>query len=185
MSPRHLGPSLAAERRSLAGPTSNSLVEFVATPPKFLNVDLDIKSRMNLDGVAAGLGRNVMEIHSGRIGTRYWKRFELVPEPTDPDRAIRRFAALVKALRGQTRRTWNQAAKELDIGIEAGTEVASGEWALRDMTVQTLARIGTRLRITVYAPASALSRSAHQSKAAKRAKGRLTGGCSRRRPGGS
>jgi hypothetical protein len=47
---------------------------------------------------------------------------------------------------------WARAAKEFDIGVQAGFERRSGEWVLEPEIVRTVADLGAHLRLTVYSP---------------------------------
>ena len=47
---------------------------------------------------------------------------------------------------------WARAAKEFDIGIQAGFERRSGEWLLEPEIIQTVADLGAHVRLTIYSP---------------------------------
>ena len=121
-------------------------------PGEFLNVDLDLKSRADPAALIQALGNRVLTVHYGRSASRHWLRFNVSIQPRTPTEAIRSFAKLINALPSPARRIWSAASKEVDIGIQAGSEKGSGEWVLDAGTVKTLAVLGTAVRVTIYSP---------------------------------
>jgi hypothetical protein len=121
-------------------------------PAEFLNVDLDLKSSVDLSPLAKAWSKRVIPIHTGKWGRRYWLRLAVMGQPKTPAEAIAGFSRLVAQLRGPARVVWTRAAKELDIGVQAGFERRSAEWVLDPKVVRAVARMGAALRITVYSP---------------------------------
>jgi hypothetical protein len=121
---------------------------------RFVDVDLDIKSAMDLTELTAAFARRAVAIHSGRFGRRYWVRFELLRHPRNPDDGIKRFIDLASSLRGTAGEAWDKATKEFDIGIEggSGSERDPAVWVIRPQTLRAAARVDVQLRLTVYAP---------------------------------
>jgi hypothetical protein len=128
-------------------------------PSEFLNVDLDIRSKVD-PGILAEAWDNEVVVHVDKWGRRHWLRMWLTHQPRSPREAILRFAKLVRGLPTRGRIIWTQASKELDIGIQAGFEHRSGEWVLEPDVVQTVADLGVRMRLTVYSPLMVLHASA-------------------------
>jgi hypothetical protein len=135
-----------ALRRIIALDRKNALKTF---PAEFLNVDLDIKSRVDPRILVEAWGNQVIP-HLDKLGRRHWLRMMLASGPESPSDAIRRFAKLVHKLPTRGRTIWTQASKEFDIGIQAGFERRSGEWVLEPAVVQMAADLGARVRLTVY-----------------------------------
>ena len=74
-------------------------------------------------------------------------------QPNKPAGVILRFAQLVAKSSPKNRAIWAKAiSKEFDIGIQGGFEPTSAEWVLEPNVVNTAARLGAGLRITVYSP---------------------------------
>jgi hypothetical protein len=120
-------------------------------PAEFLNVDLDIKSKVGLGMLVEAWDSQAL-LRLDKMGRRHWLRMMLSRGPESPTEAIRRFAKLVRELPTRARAVWTQATTEFDIGIQAGFDHHSGEWVLEPEVLQTAADLGARLRFTVYSP---------------------------------
>jgi hypothetical protein len=121
-------------------------------PTSFLNVDLDLRSRMPLDALVRAFGRRVVALYVGQEGRGYGAHLELAAALTDADRAIRRFVQLVDELPPSARRLWTGAqVREFNVGIQAGTHPHAFALNLQPSTLRALARVGARVGITVYA----------------------------------
>ena len=129
---------------------------------EFLNVDLHLKCVTNLEAVCEAFGRSVMVLHRDRLGRKHWVVLELARSPKTPTEAIRRFAALGTRLRGRARAAWAVSEKELDIGIQGGLRPDPAEWVVEAKAVAEAARIGARLRVTVYSPRQ-IMKTGHQN----------------------
>ena len=117
----------------------------------FLNVDLDISSRYDLASLAEAFQPRLIALHVGRIGKRYWARFEHRTQPKNPDVAIRRLVSAVERLPARQRTSWKRATtRDFNIGIEAAGEPHHSEFALAPATVLMAGRVGARIVITVY-----------------------------------
>ncbi len=119
---------------------------------EFLNVDLHLKCVTNLEAVCEAFGRSIMVLHRDRLGRKHWVVLELARSPKTPTEAIRRFATLATRLRGRAKAAWAVSEKELDIGIQGGFSPDPAEWVVEAEAVTEAARIGARLRVTVYSP---------------------------------
>jgi len=139
-------------------------------PAEFLNVDFDIKSKTDPAILVEAWGTRVMA-DSHRLGRRYWLRLFLFPQPKSPNDAIRRFAKLVGGLSSPARMVWEQASKEIDIGIQAGFERRSGEWVLDPKVVQAAADLGAHVRFTVYSPLLIIDEARQTKTSLKRKRG--------------
>ena len=119
---------------------------------EFVNMDLDLKSRMDLDPLVHALGSAVLTLHADKIGQRHWVRLELMRQPKSPSQAIRGFSRIVGRLPKQARKIWDQAAKELDIGVQGGLNPLTAEWVLEPTVVQMTCKLGAQVRFTLYSP---------------------------------
>ena len=65
----------------------------------FRNVDFDIYAKFDLQPLVTALGKKVFELAVGRVRRTYYAHLELDGRgPASPDAAIRRLAALIRAL---------------------------------------------------------------------------------------
>ena len=122
----------------------------------FLNVDLDIYSKSNLQPLLAGLGRRILVLHKGRDGKIYRAHLELARTPKTADVAIRGFATLIRALPKHERRLWNSATVRcFNIGIQAATQPYSYEIPLARKTIEVVSWLQAQIVVTVYAAEAA------------------------------
>lgn|ERR1035437_1850148 len=71
----------------------------------FMNVDLDIHSRSNLEPLVATLGKNVHVLYVGRVRRHYEAHLELYRITQTADSTIRGFCALIRKLsKGERKR---------------------------------------------------------------------------------
>ncbi len=120
---------------------------------RFLNVDLDLKSRDDLAPLVARLGTRVVEIHSRKERGFHYVSLELSEQRyANPDACIARFAALVLALPAPAKLLWDHASqRQFNIGIEA----AAGdryEAVIKAPTLALVAQLRGEVAVTVYGP---------------------------------
>ena len=109
-----------------------------------------VDSKRDLSVLGGALGKTVTNHYLDRLGHR--AVFSLMPPPKTPTTAVLRFSRLLSRLPSRARAVWRTATvRELDIGIEAGTRPAAAEWTLSKAAMEEAARIGARIRLTVYA----------------------------------
>jgi hypothetical protein len=120
----------------------------------FLNVDLDIYSKSDLDPLVTALGKKVLVCYVGLDRRTYVAHIELASgNPKSADAAIRRFCVLIGALPKAARELWDTAkTREFNIGVQAATQPYSWEMALSCETVEAAAKLKARIGFTVYAP---------------------------------
>lgn len=88
------------------------------TGTHFLNVDLDIHSKSDLQPLVAVLGEKVLVLHVGRHKRTYHGHLE-VTKLKDADQTIRVFCALIQELPRAERKMWNDAKlREFNIGVQ-------------------------------------------------------------------
>jgi hypothetical protein len=129
----------------------------------FMNVDLEVLSHESLAPLVQALGNRVFVLHEGRWGRRYGAFLELSGSgyQRNADLLIRRLIALLKKLPASARRLWRGArVKQFNLGIEAAHRPRSFELRLQDSTLESVARLGASVVVTVYAaelPQSAIT----------------------------
>lgn len=120
----------------------------------FLNVDLEIFSKRDLQPLINALGEKVLILYSAREGRTYRAHLELARITRTPDATIRVFCALIERLPKAARYLWNQAKRrDFNVGVEAGTSLRQPrELAVSTETLKAAHRLGARIAFTVYAP---------------------------------
>jgi hypothetical protein len=120
----------------------------------FLNVDLDIYSNSDLQPLVDAFGKKVSVLHCGRIHRTYKAVLEVTKYTTNPDATIRALCDLIAALPAPAKRLWKEAkSRDFSIGIQAGEQPNSTDFALSADTVMQAAKVGARILITVYGAA--------------------------------
>ena len=76
---------------------------------RFLNVDLDIYAKFDLQPLAAAFGLKVFVLYVGREHDLYSAHLELASQPKTADAAIRDFALLILGLPRAKRKLWDTA----------------------------------------------------------------------------
>jgi len=119
----------------------------------FLNVDLDIYSRHDLQPLVRAFGRKVIALYVGPDRRRYCAHLELARFSKSADSTIRAFCGLLKSLPSAEQDLWNAAeGRDFNIGVQAGTHPHSSEFALAAETLKAAHELGARIVLTVYAP---------------------------------
>ena len=118
----------------------------------FLNVDLDIYSRKNLDALVAAFGQRVVVLFAGKNRRTYEAHLEISAAAKNPDRVIRAFVRLIQALPPSARRDWNAAThREFSIGIQAGAQPNAQDFLIDAATIALAAKVNAAISITIYA----------------------------------
>ena len=119
----------------------------------FLNVDLDLRSRLSLEPFVSALGDQVNVMYSGRHKGIYEAHLELNKMVKNPDIAIHGFNVLIRKLPPRIRTLWDTAiARDFNVGIQGGMHPFSFELPLARKTLEIASRMKARIVITVYAP---------------------------------
>jgi hypothetical protein len=118
----------------------------------FLNVDLHIYSRSNLQPLVDAFGEKVIDLQNERVRGLYWvvleENLSRRGSPT-VDRTIRRLCRLIRALTPAQRRLWNKATRrDFNVGIQS--DVEGNTFQIEAETVKAAAAAGARIVITVY-----------------------------------
>jgi hypothetical protein len=122
---------------------------------QFLNVDLELYSRSDLEPLVSSLGKKVVVLFAGRERGRYLARLELARTTRTADSTIRAMCKLIRGLPQPMRTLWDGAtARDFSIGVQAGTKPHSCDFVLEAGTVQAVASLNARVLLTVYAPES-------------------------------
>ena len=123
-------------------------------PAQFLNVDLEIRSRVSLEPLIEEVEKKkILVLHHARRG-KSWLAVLEVALPRNADAAVRAFGKLVKGLSPAARALWDRAlARTFNIGIQAGLEPTAFEQRLAAESVREAAALGANIVVTIYPPA--------------------------------
>jgi len=124
-------------------------------PTHYANVDLDIYSRVSLQGLVDAMGEDAFVLYVGGEGRKHQAHVELARSHSGmtADRAIVGLTRLVKRLPPRYRKVWDSAkSREFNVGIAAGLKPFSFELRLNQRTVDAVTEIGGAIVVTVYAP---------------------------------
>jgi hypothetical protein len=127
-------------------------------PTHYINVDLDIFSRVSLKGLVDAMGEEAFVLYVGGEGRKHQAHVELASSHRGmtPDRTIDGLTRLVKRLPPRYRKVWDSAkSREFNVGIQAGLEPHAFELRLARRTVDAVRDVGGALAVTVYAPVQA------------------------------
>src|SRR5262245_14561221 len=116
------------EDRSMGRPPSQNMTKRITTyraaeGTHYANVDLDVYSRIPLDGFVQALGDEAFVLHVGGSGRKYEAHLELASSHMgmSADDTIVELTRLIRNLPPAHRKIWNSAQRrEFNIGIEAG-----------------------------------------------------------------
>jgi hypothetical protein len=129
------------------------LNEVILPTTHFLNVDLDIYSKRDLQPLVEHLGRKVIALYVGRDRGKYSAHLEVAKNTKTADSTIRAFCGLIEALPEPERSLWSTATvRSFSIGIQAGTQPNSCDFTIRPRTVRAISDVDAQMVITIYAP---------------------------------
>jgi len=119
----------------------------------FLNVDLDIYSRSDLQPLVNAFGKKVSVLHVGRYKRTYKAVLELNRIARGADSMIRAFCALIRALPKAERQRWNAATvRDFNIGVQIRKKPNCYRIDLSTPAVKAASEVGARIVFTTYSP---------------------------------
>jgi hypothetical protein len=124
--------------------------------PYFLNVDLDIESRVSLRSLAREFGERVSIMYSGRINSRYCLFVEIEIVATlkfnTPEKTIHALCALIESLSPKARKLWDAAKrKEFDIGFDARfSSHRANRFTIDEKILRRVTELGASIAVTFY-----------------------------------
>jgi hypothetical protein len=120
---------------------------------RFLNVDLDIYAKFDLQPLVEAFGLKVIVLYVGRERGLYSAHLELNVLPKTADAVIRGFTLLVRGLPRGKRKLWDAATiRDFNIGVQAAAKADPFEVKLAVPTIQAVSSLNARVVVTVYAP---------------------------------
>jgi hypothetical protein len=124
-------------------------------PTHYVNVDLDVYSRVPLEGFVQALGDEAFVLFVGGGRRKFEAHLELASShmTMSADDTIVGLTRLIQSLPRVQRKVWDSAQRrEFNIGIEAGLEPHGFELRLEQRTLKAVTDVDGVLVITVYAP---------------------------------
>ncbi|KRR07233.1 hypothetical protein CQ12_00035 [Bradyrhizobium jicamae] len=116
---------------------------------QFLNVDLDIRVQDGLETLLDAMASSVIVLNQ----TAQTASVELNESYLSLEETTAKLVELVNSLSSEARTIWEQCElRSLNIGILAGVEPHSSEFAISKETVSAIADAGLEIVVTVYAP---------------------------------
>ena len=121
--------------------------------PKFLNVDLEIRSTAKLDALAIDLGKDVIVLYSGPAGKSGQQLLVLESSQCflkTPEAVIHSLGSALKKLSPASQRIWKRARKRFDVGYELTAKERHSQFSLRAKTLKHLVEWDATLAVTYY-----------------------------------
>jgi len=120
---------------------------------RFLNVDLDIYAKFDLQPLVDAFGQKVIVLYVGRERGLYSAHLELNVLPKSADAVIRGFAGLIRGLPRAKRKVWDTATtRDFNIGVQSAAKAKPYEIKLAAPTIKAVSFLNARVLVTVYAP---------------------------------
>ena len=118
----------------------------------YLNVDLEISGRRDLQPLVDALAPHAFALHVGFHHGRHRAALELAwTANKSADATIQHLAGLVRSLPRSARQLWNGAERrDFNIGIQAGREPYAFECPVSNAALRAAAGLGARVVVTVY-----------------------------------
>lgn len=118
---------------------------------RFLNVDLDIRSRRSPSAFVQEMQRRAFVSHDERIGSVFRVGFELRRQVASVEGALRGFVKIIEGLSPSARAIWDAASeRSLNVGVQAGEDAAQLVVRIAPRTLAAVARLEASLAFTVY-----------------------------------
>jgi hypothetical protein len=119
----------------------------------FLNVDVDVWAKWDLQPLVAALGDKVFVHYVGSEGGEHSAHFSLASAyGKDANTIMRLLVGLIENLPSRAWQLWNRArARDFNIGIQGGIKPFSHEIAFEESTLRLVGSVRGRIVITTYA----------------------------------
>ncbi|MBI1918091.1 MAG: hypothetical protein HYS12_25650 [Planctomycetes bacterium] len=120
---------------------------------RYLNVDLDLESRVSLAPIVEAFGEDVVVLHQSACREFFTASFEAAGSGCsgDAEGAINDLCLLVENLPDDARRLWDECCTRVfDIGYESGDSPRSFRSILHPETVMRVAAVGAAIMVTIY-----------------------------------
>jgi len=127
---------------------------FVLDKTTFLNVDLRIYSKSDLQPLVDAMGDKIKRLYVGRERRMFKAQLELAAQPKSPESAIRGYCKLIQELPKVARELWDAArTREFDIGVEAPVATKFYWFSIAPTVIKASSEINAFIVVTIYGPA--------------------------------
>jgi hypothetical protein len=144
------------------------MIQSVLDKTKFLNVDLDISSKADLQPLVSAMGRKVSLSFVGRVKRGFQAHMDLaIGNPKSPETAIVQYCKLIQRLPPEARELWDAAkTRTFDIGIEAPRPNNYFWSAISAKAIRATSEVNAQIAVTVYGPMKKVKASSKARKVA-------------------
>jgi hypothetical protein len=120
----------------------------------FLNVDLDVCSKSDLQPLVDAMGKKVSPSFVARLKRMYFAHMDLaIGNPKSPESAILQYCKLIQSLPESARKDWDGAkTRTFDIGIEAPGRSSYYWSAISEKAIKAASEVNAQIAVTVYGP---------------------------------
>jgi len=121
--------------------------------PEYVNTDLELRSRSNINALAQYLSGHLSMLHNGREGRNFLATFEVHYSRHDDnaDNVANQFCTIIESLPPKHRLAWNKCfSRHFDLGFHSGTGNRFAVAVLHAVTIQRLAKLKIAVAISVY-----------------------------------
>lgn len=130
----------------------------LSDPTAFLNVDLEIVARRDLQPLVDAAARWAFPLHvrrSGRQHRAHLAHFESTLQARSAETTIRRLLDGIERLPASAARLWRTATRRtFNVGVQAGLTPHAADFTLSPTLLVRVAAQGASVTFTVYAPDS-------------------------------
>ena len=117
---------------------------------RYLNVDLEIRSRMDLSIIVDSFGENVAVMYKGMWGDFFLASFESLNNG-GVNENIKFFCKLVESLDDKAKKSWDESySKVFDIGFQSGSTPEIYNTQLEASTLEDVTNIKASIVVTIY-----------------------------------
>ncbi len=124
----------------------------------FVNVDLEIESKNDLQSLIGKFGKSVVVLYHDRLANgNDFVSLEISLNSVqaenygEVDDTVSAFCDLVENLPSELRNTWNKSTeRKFNIGFESGNTEKTFNTTIQTRTLKRLAKIGGSIQITIY-----------------------------------
>jgi hypothetical protein len=130
------------------------MTQSVPDKTKFLNVDLDICSKVDLQPLVTAMSKKISLSYVRRVKRSYYAHMDLaIGNPKSPESAILQYCKLVQGLPPDARAMWDAAkTRTFDIGIESPGRNSFFWSVISDKAINAVAEVNAQVAVTVYGP---------------------------------
>jgi hypothetical protein len=139
-------------------PSTNQAKPNHVEDARFLNIDLDVRSRHSVAPLVAAWPWSYQPPAAENQRDPHWlilrpRRIMTGRSPATAGTAATELLKHIRGLRGEARRCWREASlRVFDIGVQVGGPGIFEDVHLTAETLRQIARVGAQVKVTVYPP---------------------------------